>query len=152
MELVESILGTPSVRSQCRLLSVNRSGYYYQACPESPENLRLMRRIDQLHLRHPVYGSPRLTAELRREGWEVNAKRVVRSKLERLCEQSWNDEGDAMFYLRGGVAEAHRVFASAEDRALRGRNLSAVGSLTNGRPGCASGAARQALPRSVSMR
>lgn len=78
MEFVESILGAPSVRAQCRLLSVSRSGWYYQACPESPENLRLMRRIDELHLRHPVYGSPRLTADLRREGWEVNQKRVVR--------------------------------------------------------------------------
>lgn len=78
MELVESILGAPSVRAQCRLLNVSRSGYYYPACPESPENLRLMRRIDEVHLRHPVYGSPRLTAELRREGWEVNVKRVRR--------------------------------------------------------------------------
>jgi putative transposase len=78
MDLVESIMGAPSVRAQCRLLSVSRSGYYYEACPEHPENLRLMRRMDELHLRHPVYGSPRLTAELRREGWEINRKRVVR--------------------------------------------------------------------------
>lgn len=78
MEFVESILGAPSGRAQCRLLSVSRSGDYDQACPESPENLRLMRRIDELHLRHPVCGSPRLTAELRRDGWEVNPKRVVR--------------------------------------------------------------------------
>jgi putative transposase len=78
MECVESILGAPSLRAQCRLLSVSRSGYYSPACPESPENLRRMRRIDELHLRHPVYGSPRLTAELRREGWAVNPKRVVR--------------------------------------------------------------------------
>ena len=62
------------MRAQCRLLSVSRSGYYYEASPESPENLRLMRRIDELHLRHPVYGSPRQTAELRREGWDINPK------------------------------------------------------------------------------
>jgi type I restriction enzyme R subunit len=78
MEFVEFFAGAPSVRAQCRLLNVSRSGYYYQACPESPENLRLMRRIDELHLRQPVYGSPRLTAELRREGWAVNVKRVAR--------------------------------------------------------------------------
>lgn len=71
-------MGVPSVRAQCRLLSVSGSGYYYQGCPESPESLRLMRRIDELHLRHPVYRSPRLRAELRREGWEVNQKRVAR--------------------------------------------------------------------------
>jgi len=54
MELVESIVGVPSVRAQCRLLSVSRRGYYYEGCPETPENLRLKRRIDELHLRHPV--------------------------------------------------------------------------------------------------
>ena len=78
MELVESMVRGPSVRAQCRLLNVSRSGYYYESCPESSENLRLMRRLDELHLRHPVYGSPRRTAELRREGWEVNPKQVVR--------------------------------------------------------------------------
>ena len=33
-----------------------------------------MRRLDELHLRCPVYGSPRLTAEVRREHREVNEK------------------------------------------------------------------------------
>ena len=75
---MEAIAGAPSVRRQCGLLQVSRSGYYYERCPESPENLRLMRRLDELHLRHPVYGRPRLTVELRREGWEVNEKRVGR--------------------------------------------------------------------------
>lgn len=37
-----------------------------------------MRRLDQLHLDHPTYGRPRLTAMLRREGLAVNAKRVGR--------------------------------------------------------------------------
>jgi hypothetical protein len=35
-----------------------------------------MRRLDELHLQHPVYGRPRLTALLQREGLRVNAKRV----------------------------------------------------------------------------
>ena len=78
MELVESMVGAPSLRAQCRLVGVSRSGYYYEARAESVENLRLMRRLDELHVRHPVYGSPRLTAELQREGWEVNERRVVR--------------------------------------------------------------------------
>ena len=67
-----------SVRHQCELLGISRSGYYYQACPESAENLVLMRRLDELHLDHPVYGSRRLTVLLRREQWAVNRKRVVR--------------------------------------------------------------------------
>jgi putative transposase len=60
------------------LLGISRSGYYYQPCPQSAENLALMRRIDELHLEHPVYGRPRLTAVLRREGLPVNQKRVGR--------------------------------------------------------------------------
>ena len=67
-----------SLRRQCELLGVSRSGYYYAPCPESPENLRLMRRLDELHLQHPVYGRPRLTMTLQREGWPVNQKRVGR--------------------------------------------------------------------------
>ncbi len=67
-----------SVLQQCVLLGVSRSGYYYAPCPESPENLRLMRRLDELHLKHPVYGRPRLTATLQRKGWPVKEKRVGR--------------------------------------------------------------------------
>jgi putative transposase len=67
-----------SVRRQCELLGVSRSSYYYQPCPESVQNLRLMRRLDELHLQHPVYGRPRLTALLQREGWPINEKRVGR--------------------------------------------------------------------------
>jgi putative transposase len=67
-----------SLRRQCELLGMSRSGYYYEPCPESPANLRLMRRLDELHLQHPVYGRPRLTATLQREGWRVNEKRIGR--------------------------------------------------------------------------
>lgn len=67
-----------SVRRQCELVGISRSGFYYQPCPESEENLALMRRLDKLHLEHPVYGSRRLGALLRREGQVVNRKRVVR--------------------------------------------------------------------------
>src|SRR5438876_1472873 len=37
-----------------------------------------MLEMDRLHLKHPVYGSPRITAWLRRQGWQINRKRVVR--------------------------------------------------------------------------
>ena len=67
-----------SVRHQCELLSLCRSGYYYEPCPESAENLALMRRLDELHLEQPVYGSRKLAVVLRQEGWAVNRKRVVR--------------------------------------------------------------------------
>jgi len=53
------------VRHQCQLLDLCRSSYYYQCYPETEENLALMRRLDQLHLDHPVYGSRKLTVLLR---------------------------------------------------------------------------------------
>jgi putative transposase len=46
--------------------------------PETPENLALMLRLDQLHLEHPTYGSRRLQVMLEREGQVVNRKRLVR--------------------------------------------------------------------------
>lgn len=67
-----------SVRRQCQLLGISRSGFYYEACPESEENLSIMRRLDELHLRHPVYGSRKLHHLLELEGLVLNRKRVVR--------------------------------------------------------------------------
>ena len=67
-----------SLRHQCELLQVCRSTYYYEPCPESEENLAWMRRLDELHLEHPVYGSRKLTALLCQEGHQINRKRVVR--------------------------------------------------------------------------
>jgi putative transposase len=68
----------PSVRRQCELLRVSRSGLYYEPVATSPEELALMRRIDELHLVHPFYGSRKLSHELRGEGHEANRKRVQR--------------------------------------------------------------------------
>ena len=49
-----------SVRRQCELLGLNRSSWYYEAVGESPENLALMRRIDEQYLRKPYYGSRKM--------------------------------------------------------------------------------------------
>jgi putative transposase len=76
-----TLIGTedePSIRRQCELLEISRTAYYYEPCPETDENLELMRRLDELHLEHPVYGSRRLTVMLNREGRAVNRKRVGR--------------------------------------------------------------------------
>ena len=45
-----------SIRRQCRLAAVDRSGYYYQPAPESAENLALMRLIDEKYMRRPDSG------------------------------------------------------------------------------------------------
>ena len=67
-----------SVRRQCELLGLSRSTLYYQPAGESAENLHLMRLIDEQYLRTPFYGWPRMTAYLRRQGYQVNSKRIRR--------------------------------------------------------------------------
>lgn len=67
-----------SVRAQCELLQLARSGLYYQPVEVSTEELALMRRIDELYLVRPYYGSRRMTVALQQEGQEVNRKRVQR--------------------------------------------------------------------------
>jgi len=67
-----------SVRRQCALLNVTRSGVYRPKPGPSAEDLALMRRIDELHLELPFYGSRRMTFELNKEGRGVNRKRVQR--------------------------------------------------------------------------
>ena len=68
-----------SLRRQCELLGLPRSSWYYEPVrSESEENLRLMRDIDELYLKYPFYGSPRITFCLKQQGWRVNAKRVAR--------------------------------------------------------------------------
>ena len=67
-----------SIRRQCELLSVSRSGWYYEPSPVSADDLALMRRIDELHLQLPFYGSRKLSQELRAEGRVVNRKHVQR--------------------------------------------------------------------------
>jgi len=67
-----------SVRRQCELLRVSRSGLYYEPAATSPEELALMRRIDELHLELPFYGSRKVSVALRAEGLEINRKHVQR--------------------------------------------------------------------------
>ena len=70
--------GEISVRRQCELLDLNRSGLYYQPVGESEENLLLMRLMDEEYTRHPFFGSRRLMGWLNDKGYEVNRKRVSR--------------------------------------------------------------------------
>jgi hypothetical protein len=67
-----------SVRRQCALLNLARSGVYRPKPVIGAGDLALMRRIDELHLELPFYGSRRMTFELNKEGRGVNRKRVQR--------------------------------------------------------------------------
>lgn len=68
-----------SIRSQCRLLMLNRSSYYCQPKGESTENLAIMKKIDKIYLSHPYYGSRRMTHVLnQQEDIQVSRHRVRR--------------------------------------------------------------------------
>jgi putative transposase len=67
-----------SIARQCELLDLPRSSYYHKPEPETDENLRLMRVIDETYLAYPVFGSRQMTRWLRRQGHLVNRKRVRR--------------------------------------------------------------------------
>ena len=70
--------GTLSMRRQCALLAVTRSSVYYEPVVPDAEELALMRRIDELHLQHPFFGSRMITQTLKAEGPVINRKRVQR--------------------------------------------------------------------------
>lgn len=66
------------MRRQCRLLGLPRASYYYAPTPESAENLRYLRLLDEEYTRHPFYGVARMTWWLRQAGHDVGPKRVRR--------------------------------------------------------------------------
>ena len=73
-------LGHPqlSVRRQCALLGISRSGFYYEPLGPSPEDLELMRLLDEQYTRTPFYGVRKMTRCLHSLGYGVDVKRVRR--------------------------------------------------------------------------
>jgi putative transposase len=70
-----------SERQMCRMFSVSRSWYYEKptaAEQQARKELDLRDAIERIVLEFPGYGYRRVTAELRRRGWTVNHKRVLR--------------------------------------------------------------------------
>ena len=66
-----------SMTRQCEILDLNRTGVYYTPRPVSAADLKLMRRIDELHLEQPFYGARKLAKQLQREGFEVGRLHVT---------------------------------------------------------------------------
>ena len=69
---------TLSIRRQCDLVGVARSGFYRTKTATGDADLGVMKRLDQLFTDRPFYGSRRMTLQLRQEGHAVNRKRVQR--------------------------------------------------------------------------
>ncbi len=62
-----------SVQKQARLLKISRSSVYYKPQPFSADELKLMRTIDELHLKHPFAGSRMLRDLLDRDDFHIVA-------------------------------------------------------------------------------
>ena len=69
-----------SISRQCEMLQLPRSSYYRprSSLAEGPDNLELMRLIDEEFLRYPFFGSRKMKVYLNRRGFTVNRKRVQR--------------------------------------------------------------------------
>ena len=82
--MIESEHPDISIARQCELIGLSRASYYrldrqsLAVASETPENLELMRLIDEEYMRHPFLGSRKLRDYLRRQGYRVNRKRVQR--------------------------------------------------------------------------
>ena len=89
--------GFPLARA-CELITLARSDYYRQPVAEV-DDPELLAAIDALVLHFPGYGYRRVTAQLRRDGWKVNHKRVLRLMREAglLCRQKrrWSRTTDS---------------------------------------------------------
>jgi putative transposase len=61
---------------QCNLLELPRSTFYYNRKPLKQRDLEMMRRIDEIHLACPFYGSRRIMHELKALGYDVGRGHV----------------------------------------------------------------------------
>jgi len=122
-----------SQRRACRALSQPRSTQRYIAQQRNGERA-LVERMRELALRHPRYGYRRITALLRREGWRVNRKRVVRLwrreglkvvKRQRKTNRSTVDGSSANAAHRRRAERVNHVwsFDFCHDRTADGRAL-----------------------------
>jgi len=72
--------GLPVAR-MVELAGVSRASFYrfdQEPAPKPERDMDLRDAIQRIALQWPCYGRPRITAALRRQGWEVNPKRVGR--------------------------------------------------------------------------
>ena len=66
-----------SLSRQAKILNVSRGSVYYKPRPVSAEDLKIMRRLDELHLDHPFAGSRMLRDLLKREGVSIGRRHVA---------------------------------------------------------------------------
>lgn len=113
--------------SAAYLLRVPRSTYYHRPLPESAENLRLLRQLDQLYLKRPFYGSRKMAVQLK-----LNRKRIQRLPTALVFRRSLIHSGGG----EGGIRIQSRLLVSGDPvpacSCVPRGPLSSDGSLRNG--------------------
>ena len=89
-----------------RALGLTRSAYY-RSSRESVQSRRIRKELIELSLKHPRYGYRRITALLRRDGFEINPKKVARIRREEGLKVSKRQKRTR----RVGVSTAERLKA-----------------------------------------
>ena len=67
-----------SIRRQCRMMNLARSGVYRAPSPANDNDLEAMRRIDALFTERPFFGARRIARTLSEDGFPIDRKRVRR--------------------------------------------------------------------------
>ena len=67
-----------SLNRQLSLLGVSKTAYYYKPSLEKEINLILMEKMDKIYTECPFYESRRMQEILKRQGYNINRKRISR--------------------------------------------------------------------------
>ena len=103
--MVERPAENLSVRRQCTLLNLARSGVYRSGPATGADDLAMMRLIDELHLKWPFYGSRRMVFERARR------HRI----MDELLQSSPPASGDEQPVSHGGMACRHGQDRGGQD-------------------------------------
>jgi putative transposase len=65
-----------SIKNQCMLLNINRSGVYYKTKEETEKDLTIMLDIDKLYTKDPSMGTRRISFMLQQKGYIIGRAHV----------------------------------------------------------------------------
>ena len=76
--MVEKKNGGLSIRRQCEILSLNRSALYFEHMTLCEKYKDVLIEMDKIYMEFPIYGSRRMSRELKRRGYNIGRHRVRR--------------------------------------------------------------------------